>query len=330
MAENEAIYNIGVVSRMTDIPPATLRVWERRYGFPNCVRTEGGHRLYTMQEIERLRWVKEKVDAGMQARQAVRALETLRDAPGAEPAPDINSHELEKPFTTSTPGEDSYLHTLQHRMQDTLLRHNVDDADVVFDEAMALYTPEDIMLHIISPTLRDIGMEWERGNVTVATEHLASHYLRQRLIIWMKTGPPPFDVPTTLLACAPGEYHEGGLLMFGAMLRRRRWPVAYLGQSIPLVEVTSFVKQTPTAAIVMVAMTEEPARALAQWPDLLPGIASAQRPVFTYAGRIFNLQPEWRSRVQGVFLGASLGDGVQTLERLLQPQLTQPHPIAVG
>ncbi|MDF1514354.1 MAG: MerR family transcriptional regulator [Anaerolineae bacterium] len=318
MAENEAIYNIGVVSRMTDIPSATLRVWERRYGFPVCDRTEGGHRLYTMREIERLRWVKEKVDSGMQARQAVRALETLSDAPPEKGKVVSSLMQNVEPFATSTPGEDSYLHTLQHRMQDALHQHSIDDADKIFDEAMALYTPEDIMLYAISPTLRNIGIGWEKGNVTIATEHLASHYLRQRLTVWIKTGPPAFDVPTTVLAGAPGEYHEGGLLMFGAMLRRRRWPVAYLGQSIPLVEVASFVKQTPTAAIVMVAMTEEPAVALAQWPELLPEIAAAQRPAFGYAGRIFNLQPEWRSRVQGVFLGATLGEGVQTLERLLQ------------
>ena len=60
MVQDEAIYNIGVVARMTGIPAATLRIWERRYDFPECVRTEGGHRLYTRTEIDRLRWVKAK------------------------------------------------------------------------------------------------------------------------------------------------------------------------------------------------------------------------------------------------------------------------------
>ena len=44
-ASDESIYNIGVVSRMTGVPVATLRVWERRYGFPRSERTPGGHRL---------------------------------------------------------------------------------------------------------------------------------------------------------------------------------------------------------------------------------------------------------------------------------------------
>ena len=50
----EPIYNIGVVARMTGIPVATLRVWERRYQFPTAERTEGGHRLYSERELVRL------------------------------------------------------------------------------------------------------------------------------------------------------------------------------------------------------------------------------------------------------------------------------------
>ena len=54
-ASEEPIYNIGVVARMTGIPVATLRVWERRYEFPEAGRTAGGHRLYSESEVSRLR-----------------------------------------------------------------------------------------------------------------------------------------------------------------------------------------------------------------------------------------------------------------------------------
>ena len=320
MAQDEAIYNIGVVSRMTDIPPATLRIWERRYDFPKSIRTEGRHRLYTRGEIDRLRWVKAKIDSGMQTRQAIRALETRV----VQPIGDLSSVSSLIPATDSVlsppPSSDSYLYVLQSRLQETLLNHNIEHADDIFDEALALYALEEIIHYLIGPTLSNIGMGWEKGVVTVASEHLASHYLRQRLITWMNVGPPEFNVPPVVLACAPGEYHEGGLLMFGTLLRRRRWPVAYLGQSIPLKEVATFVDKITPAAIVMVAMTGETVTELVNWPQALPAVAEAQRPIFGFAGRIFNLEPEWRSRVPGVFLGATLDEGVQTLERMLQQQ----------
>ena len=73
-ASEDPIYNIGVVARMTGIPVATLRVWERRYNFPQSERTAGGHRLYSEKELLRLRWVKATIDEGMQTSQAIRAL----------------------------------------------------------------------------------------------------------------------------------------------------------------------------------------------------------------------------------------------------------------
>ena len=71
----EAVYNIGVVARMTGIPENTLRVWERRYDFPASDRTEGGHRLFSAREVARIQWVKQRIDEGMQTRNAIQALQ---------------------------------------------------------------------------------------------------------------------------------------------------------------------------------------------------------------------------------------------------------------
>lgn len=326
MSQEDPIYNIGVVARMTGIPAATLRVWERRYGFPDTARTEGGHRLYSESDVQQLRWIKSKIDEGMQTRQAVRALKNLEEedafpqyeqAAGGVPYPSIQA--LDEGGAT-----DTYIELLQKRLAESLLKLETANADKLFDEALALYAPEDVMLHMIRPTLWEIGEGWVNGEVSIGVEHLATHYLRQRLLAWLRTGPPLYEVPPTVLACAPEEYHEGGLMIMGALLRRRRWPVAYLGQSIPLEDLATFVKQTKPLAVVTVAMTEVAADALAQWPKWMPEAAETGRPVFAFGGRVFNQHPEWRARVQGLFLGATLTEGVDTLERMLRrlrPQL---------
>src|SRR5689334_583651 len=79
----EPLFNIGVVSRMTDINEATLRIWERRYDFPQPARTAGRQRLYSQQEILRLKWVKTRVDEGMQVSKAIQALYRLEQEEGA-------------------------------------------------------------------------------------------------------------------------------------------------------------------------------------------------------------------------------------------------------
>lgn len=325
MSTDEAIYNIGVVARMTDIPAATLRIWERRYEFPETTRTEGKHRLYSEREIERLRWVKARIDKGMQVRQAIRALHAAEADTGiaaAESTPVPSVAHTDKD-AESDRIVNLHMDALRQKLLDTLLAHKTVQADQVLNEAFILYTPEELIVDLIGPTLRDIGLGWERGEIDIATEHLATHHLRQHLLAWMRSGPPPYTVAPIVLACAPGEWHEGSLLMFGALMRRRRWPIAYLGQSIPLPEVAKFVQATRPLAVVLTAMTEEPARALAEWPTWLPEAARTGEPVVGYGGLVFNEHPELRAKVRGLFLGTTLQEGVETLERILQNKVTR-------
>jgi len=319
MSNDESIYNIGVVSRMTDIPAATLRIWERRYDFPETERTEGKHRLYSEKEIERLLWVKARLDEGMQVRQAIRALRLAEEGEGIAAKPATMTL-IEHGKDTS--GDDHivnvHIDSLRKRLLDALLAHDTGKADQIFNEAFTLYTPENLIVDLIGPTLRDIGVGWEKGDIDIATEHLGTHYLRHHLLAWMRSGPPPYAVAPIVLACAPGEWHEGSLLMFGALMRRRRWPIAYLGQSIPLPEVAKFVKATQPPAVVLTAMTETPALALAEWPTWLPEAARTGEPVVGYGGPVFNEHPELRAKVPGLFLGVTLQEGVETLERILQ------------
>jgi methanogenic corrinoid protein MtbC1 len=199
----------------------------------------------------------------------------------------------------------------------TLLKHNVAEANLVLGEALALHPLESIILDVIGPTLREIGEAWAAGHVDVATEHLATNHLRHHLLMWMRTGPPAYAVAPVVLACAPGELHEGSLLMLGVLLRRLRWPVVYLGQTMPLSELSGFLEDVEAGIIVFVAMTEETARALADWPSWLPAVAEKQRPMSVYGGQAFVEHPELTQQVPGVYLGPTLQEGVQMLNRIL-------------
>ena len=61
---NSAGYRIGKVSKLTGISADTLRIWERRYAAVVPVRTEAGGRLYSADDIARLKLIKNLVDGG--------------------------------------------------------------------------------------------------------------------------------------------------------------------------------------------------------------------------------------------------------------------------
>lgn len=304
----EPLYNIGVVTRLTGIPVTTLHAWERRYGFPNTARTAGGHRLYSERDIARLRWVKAQIDSGMQARQAVAgALRLESDGTAGLSA----SPEAASPL----PVPSAAIPALSETLLQALAEHDLPRADQVLGDLLAVHSPDEITLGVIGPALNALGEAWAVGRISVATEHLASNYLRHRLLMWMVTGPRPRPVQPVVLACAPGEWHEGSLLMLAVMLRRQGWPAVYLGQNVPFGDLASFVRQIDPPVVVLVAMLEEAARALAEWPRWIT--QDGGRPVVAYGGRAFVIRPELPQLVPGTYLGSDLQDGWQKLIGLL-------------
>jgi MerR family transcriptional regulator, light-induced transcriptional regulator len=317
VGNDEPLYNIGVVARMTGLSMATLRAWERRYEFPAAERTAGGHRLFSEEDVMRLRWVKARIDEGMQTAQAIQALRH-QEATGHL----VHIDDLLESRRKATPdnGDTPHLENCRERLYEILVRRDIQAADNLLGDALAVFTPEDLILDVLNPTFTQIGAAWENGKISVATEHLATNYLRQRLLMWMLSGPPAHRSRPIVLACAPDEWHEGSLLMIGALLRRQAWPVAYLGQAVPLPDLAGFVHDIRPPIVVLVAMTENTASALLDWQQWLPEAAQEGRPIVGYGGRIFTLQPEWRLKMAGIYLGDSLRDGLRTIERLL-PQV---------
>ena len=306
-SDDEPLYNIGAVSRMIDVPETTLRVWERRYSFPTSSRTEGGHRLYSQREVARLQWVKSQVDEGIQISQAIKAL-YHREQEGYDARPSAYGQHADS--------GDAFAN-IQTRLHEALLAHDTMLSDRVLAEALTIYPVEHLILQIISPIMAEIGSAWENGDLDVATEHFATHFLRHHLLQWMRIGPPSYDVNPVVLACAPGELHEGSLLMVGVLLRRLRWPVSYLGQSLALHDFEVFIKKVQPSAIVFVAMTEQSAQALREWPRWLPEAYETERPLVCFGGRIFSMEPAYVDQMPGIFLGQTLEEGISTLKGLL-------------
>jgi DNA-binding transcriptional MerR regulator len=72
--DSRPIYSIGAVARRLGVTQSTIRTWEERYGVVAPQRSAGGRRVYSREEVERLRFVKTKVDEGMQPADAHRLL----------------------------------------------------------------------------------------------------------------------------------------------------------------------------------------------------------------------------------------------------------------
>jgi DNA-binding transcriptional MerR regulator len=238
---------IGELARRTGLSADVLRAWERRYGLLRPARSEGGYRLYTEADEARVRSMQRYLDQGVPAGEAARlALEEEQVAGGND-------------FTAAA-GE----------LRDALDEFDESRSQAALDALLSGFSFEAIAAEVLLPYLRRLGERWERGDTTVAQEHFASNVLRGRLLA-LGRGWDRGAGPRALLACAPGELHDLGLLVFGLALRAHGWRITYLGPDTPLETLSAAAQALEPRAVVLVALTRDTAR------NLRAGIAPLPR-----------------------------------------------------
>jgi DNA-binding transcriptional MerR regulator len=195
---------IRTIARLTGIREATLRAWERRYGFPRPHRNESNYRVYSREEVENIRRVAKLITEGLSVSEAIAQVRTV---PVAE-----------------LPVRDR----LVERFWSAVMVMDGDEADRVLGEAQASMQVESYVDTVLMPLLREMG---ER--LDIAREHLASALIRQRLRALLQAEDTRPGGPGVLLACPERDMHEGGLLALGLHLKRKGWRVTVLGADTP-------------------------------------------------------------------------------------------------
>jgi MerR family transcriptional regulator, light-induced transcriptional regulator len=230
-----AVLRIGELSRRSGVSPELLRAWERRYDLLRPTRSQGGLRLYTPADLERVRAMQRHLAGGMAAAEAAR-LAAAEDVPAPEPsrAPHAARETLAMAFA-------AFDEARAHAVLDALL------AGTTLDAALS---------RVIVPYLHELGERWENGDATVAEEHFASGVLRGRLLGLARDWGRGVG-PRVVLACAPGEQHDLGLIAFGLALRGRGWSIGYLGTDTPLESVESAARAFAPAFVVISSVSAE-------------------------------------------------------------------------
>jgi len=312
MADNTPFYNLKAVIHEVGINPVTLRAWERRYDLVKPKRSPGGHRLYTRQDIEMLKWLKERQAEGLSISSAVEMWKS--------------QHKYERdslqlittPVTEIGMGENILEH-LRDRWISACLSFDEQGANQTLDEAFAVAAPEMIIREVIQKGLALVGARWYSGSVTVQQEHFMSAIALRRINTLMAAVAPPTRSGHILAACPPGEEHDFILLVITYMLRRRGWEVVYLGSNVPLIDLDTTIRITTPVLILSSAQT---LRTAASLKNLSEYIFSQGVPL-AYGGGIFSQVPAVTQCVSGYYLGTDL----MRIPLLVEEMVTDQPPI---
>lgn len=228
---------IGEVARRTGVSPELLRAWERRYGLLKPERGDAGYRLYSADDVSRVARMQELLRGGVAAAEAARLASSDDAAPAAAP-----------------------LEADVERLAAALRRFDDAAAHDAFDRLLADFGLLVVLERAVLPLLRELGERWERGDASVAEEHFASNLIRGRLL-GLARGWDRGGGPRAVLACAPGERHDLGLIAFGLALRAHGWRITFLGADTPADTLAAAAAVVEPDAVVVAALEPEGLRA---------------------------------------------------------------------
>jgi MerR family transcriptional regulator, light-induced transcriptional regulator len=279
---------IGELARRTGASPELLRTWERRYGLLHPTRSQGGFRLYTAADEERIRRMKEYLARGLAAAEAARL---AADAETPRPGADTTTPAVLAPETTADAPPP--LQVAARELAGALDRFDEEQAHAVLDRLLAAYQIETILRDLLVPYLHDLGERWAGGEVSVAQEHFASNLLRGRLL-GLARGWGQGRGPTAVLACLPGEQHDIGLIAFGITLYRRGWRIIYLGPDTPIATIGQATDSIAPDLVVLAGTVPEP---FAAHDDAIADLARHTMVALGGAGATTELATRTRARL---------------------------------
>lgn len=225
------------MAALTGVSPVTLRAWERRYGLIRPARTAKGHRLYSSDQVERIRRVLALMERGV-------PIGHVRKVLDAEPAPEPE-------------GAAGHWRGGLERMADAIARFDEQELDRVYDEALSMHSAEQVTRRLVLPLLAHLGVRWRDLPGAIAEEHFFATYLRSKLGARLQHRMRYATGPRLLAACAPGEQHEIGLLLFALEAHAAGLRTVLLGADTPLEDI-AIARHRGNADAIIVSSSVEP------------------------------------------------------------------------
>lgn len=190
-------YRIQAVAEMTGVSAATLRAWERRYGFPSPERTSSSYRLYSDQDVELIQRMRQLCDEeGMSVGQAAQVIMRVREH---APPPPLSPRA--DPFGVA---RDQILQAISE--------FDPQRIEQAVRTAMFLGSAVTVFDRILGPALRVVGERWHEGELSVGQEHLASEIIGSAAREMLRLLQPAQRDRLAVLACFADEEHSLPLL----------------------------------------------------------------------------------------------------------------------
>lgn len=230
------MFPIGAVERDTGIARDTLRIWERRYGFPVPERNVKGERVYSENQVRTLQLIKRLLDQGLRPGKVV----------GLEEA-ELNTIAQ----TFKEPDKPSEINPQLQELVACVASHDSNQLLLLLEEALIKQGLKAFIIETVAPLIYHVGEKWAIGDINVFEEHFVTRQLTLFLDSIISKIPIKSAQPPVLLATLPEEPHSLGLIMLESLLRDQGIKVVNLGTEVPMDQLVMACQRYQVGAILL-------------------------------------------------------------------------------
>lgn len=231
--------NIKSVARLSGLSAHTLRAWEKRYGAIQPNRSEGGRRLYSMDDVEKLKLLAGLVSHG----HAIGTIASLNKEELLRLSKESPTEKVRVSDNLSIAPSSSQDEIALHHARLLKSLHLLDFEQLERHLLSArLGSPtRSFVIDLVSPLLAAVGEHVAHGKLDISQEHALSAMLRNHLgdllnqmqSLHSARSMVGGQEPLFLFATAEGDLHEFGILLAALLTGSRGIRLRYLGPNIP-------------------------------------------------------------------------------------------------
>ncbi len=231
--EKKYKYPIKVVSQMTGLSAFVIRAWEKRYNVVTPSRTETNRRLYTEDDIEKLKLLNEAVHSGHNIGGVANlSIDELQSVLIRNHVPSTAKNESLNEAIANT-------NSIINSCIEAIKAYDGKALETMLLKASAKMSQPHLIEELIVPLVYKVGDLWHDGYIRVANEHLASAVIRSFMTNLLEQHMPSENAPIIISATPRGQDHELGALIVGVIAAAAGWKVIYLGPNLPVEEIAA-------------------------------------------------------------------------------------------
>ncbi len=251
-------YPIKVVSQMTGLSVFVIRAWEKRYEAVSPSRTDTNRRLYSEEDIEKLKLLNEAVHKGHNIGGVANlSIEELKSVLSRKQNVSIDKPAKEKELSNEI-FED--IEITINKCIELIKAYDGKTLETILLKASTKMSQPQLIENLVVPLIYRVGNLWHSGNLRIANEHLASAVIRSFLTNIIERYKFPESAPIIIAATPTGQEHELGALIVSIIAASIGWKVIYLGPNLPMEEIVAVTEnlEAKVVALSIVYPSDDP------------------------------------------------------------------------